>query len=596
MAMPNTFHKFLYLIGRRSRFRWLIVIGLAVVAGGLEMVGALLVFLVLAMVVDPGATLALPVIGELPGLETGDRRLVLLTTAGIAAFFVIRAAVRIGQTYLQQRVVHKAAAALSKRLVTGYLTMPYSFHLQRNSAELIRNANEIPPWLASQVFLPVVTIVAESILLVGLVIVLVVTSPLATGLALAFMAPTVYLLARVVQPRLKELGRLTHDMAYRALSTLQQSLGGVRDIKVLHKEIAFARQYGRSRDSMAHAQYQLGTTLELPRTLIESALLLFILAYFGFTISRGTAVSETLPVLGLFAYAGLRIQPSLQAIVRSFNNLKFATAALDNVYADLVMLDRADLQLPAQAALPLPFQNEIVLEGVGHRYAESDREAVLQVSLRIRRGDFVGICGPTGGGKTTLVDLVTGLLEPTSGVIWVDGQNIAEHMRRWQANLGVVPQDVFLMDDSLRRNIALGVGDDLIDDQAVDEAVRLAQLDDFVASLPGGLDTWVGEHGVRLSGGQRQRVAIARALYRRPDVLVFDEGTSALDNVTEAQLVEMLEHVRGERTIIVVAHRLSSVRACDYIVFVDGGNVIAVAPFSELIEMNSTFREMAART
>jgi ATP-binding cassette subfamily C protein len=596
--MSNTFHKLLYLIGRRRRFRWLIVIGLAVVAGGLEMVGALLVFLLLAMVVDPGASIALPVVGELPGLgsETGDRRLLLLTTAGIAAFFVLRAAVRIGQTYLQQRLVHKMGATLSKRLLSGYLGLPYAFHLQRNSAELIRNANDVPPWLASQVFLPVVTIVAESVLLIGLIIVLVVASPLATGLALAFMAPTVYLLGRVVQPRLKELGRLTHELAYRALSTMQQSLRGVRDIKVLGKEIVFARDYARSRDSMAHAQYQLGTAQEFPRTLIETALLLFILAYFGFTISRGTAVSETLPMLGLFAYAGLRIQPSLQAIVRSANSLKFGVAAVDNVYAELVMLDRADPQLSSEPIVPLPFQDEIALEGVGHRYAEADNEAVLQVNLRIKRGDFVGICGPTGGGKTTLVDLVTGLLEPTSGTIRVDGRDIAEHVQRWQANLGVVPQELFLMDDSLRRNIALGVPDDLIDEQAIDEAIRLGQLDVFVTSLPNGLDTQVGELGVRLSGGQRQRVAIARALYRRPGVLIFDEGTSALDNVTEAQLVEMLERVRGERTIMVVAHRLSSVRACDYIVFVDGGQVAAVAPFDELIEKNITFREMAART
>lgn len=594
--MPNTLQKLLYLIGRRRRFRWLIVIGLAVVAGGLEMVGALLVFLLLAMVVDPSANLALPLIGELPGLDTGDRRLVLLTTAGIAAFFIVRSVVRIGQTYLQQRLVHKAAARLSKRLATGYLAMPYSFHLHRNSAELMHNATQAAQALANQAFLPVVTVVAESVLLTGLIIVLVVTSPLATVLAVAFMAPTVYLLARVVQPRVKELGRLTHDMAYRALSTLQQSLGGLRDIKVLGKETAFARAFARTRDGMAQAQYQLGTALDLPRTLIETALLLFILAYFGFAVSRGTAVSETLPVLGLFAYAGLRIQPSLQAIVRSLNNLKFATAGLDSVYRDLVMLDHADLQLPSQPTPPLPFEEEIALEGVGHRYAEADSEAVLGVSLRIKRGDFVGICGPTGGGKTTLVDLITGLLEPTSGIIRVDGRNIAESMRRWQANLGVVPQNVFLMDDSLRRNIALGVPDDLVDEQAVRDAISLAQLDDFVASLPKGLDTRVGELGVRLSGGQRQRVAIARALYRRPGVLVFDEGTSALDNVTETQLVEMLERVRGERTIIVVAHRLSSVRACDYIVFVDGGHVTAVAPFSELIELNSTFREMAART
>ncbi|MGH8915787.1 MAG: ABC transporter transmembrane domain-containing protein, partial [Acidimicrobiia bacterium] len=384
--MPNTFQKFLYLIGRRRRFRWLIVIGLAVVAGGLEMVGALLVFLLLAMVVDPNASLALPVIGELPGLETGDRRLVLLTTASIGLFFIVRAAVRIGQTYLQQRLVHKASAALSKRLVTGYLAMPYSFHLHRNSADLIHNATHATQALANQGFLPVVTIIAESVLLAGLIIVLVVSSPVAAALAVAFMAPTVYLLGRVVQPRLKQMGRVTHQMNRQSLSTLQESLRGLRDIKILGKEFPFAREYAQTRDNTAHAQYQLGTIQELPRTLIETGLLLFILAYFGLAISRGSVAADTLPVLGLFAYAGLRLQPSLQAIIRSLNNLQFATAALDAVYADLVMLDQVDRQLPSEQPTSLPFRNEIALEGVGYSYAEADREAVQEVDLRIRRG------------------------------------------------------------------------------------------------------------------------------------------------------------------------------------------------------------------
>lgn len=596
--MPNAFRKFLYLIGRQRRWRWLVVIGLAVLAGILEILGALLVFLLLGMIADPEASLSLPLIGDLPNLrpESGDTRLLLLVTAGIGTFFIIRAGIRLGQAYLQHRIVQKAAARLSKRMVRGYLGLPYAAHLRRNSAELIRNGHEATRNLANHVFLPVVSIVAESILLAGLMVLLFVTAPLAAALALGFMGPTVYVLARVIQPRLERLGRLTHRMSYRALSTLQQSLRGLRDIKILGKEGAFSLHFGRSRDAMAIAQYQLGTLQELPRTLIETALLLFILAYFAFSLSQGAEATQTLPVLGLFAYVGLRMQPSLQTIVRGLNNLKFSAAALDDVYDDMVMLDREHDDHPDEACASMPFEDAIVLDGVGYTYAGTDHDAIHEVDLQIRRGDFVGICGSTGGGKTTLVDLITGLLEPTSGTIRVDGTDIAGDVRSWQANLGVVPQNVFLIDDTLRSNIALGVPDDQIDDEAVQEAVRMAQLQEFVETLPDQLDTLVGEHGVRLSGGQRQRVAIARSLYRRPSVLVMDEGTSALDNITEGHLVETLERVRGERTILVVAHRLSSVKDCDYIVFVDGGRIVAVAPYSELIETSSTFREMATKT
>lgn len=574
------------------------MVALAVVAGALEMAGALLVLLLMGMIADPEATHSLPIIGELPELSQArdDAQTLLWVSAGIGLFFIVRAGVRVGQVYLQNRLTSKAGAYLAKRMVRGYLNLPYEFHLQRNSAELIRNAHDAPRSLANQVFLPVVSITSETILLLGLVALLIVAAPLATGLALVFMVPTVFVLARVVQPRLKSRGRESHYLSYTSLSSLQQSLRGLRDIKLLGLEGVFTRDYGRSRDGMAHAHYLMNTAQELPRTLIETSLLLFILAYFGFTVSQGVGAAETLPVLGLFAYAGLRMQPSIQTIVRSSNNLKFSAAALDDVYDDLVMLDSRPTTHPQDPVQPLSFEREIVLDSVGYTYSEADRPALSQVSLRIENGDFVGVCGATGGGKTTLVDLITGLLKPSTGCIRVDGFDIGDHPRRWQENLGYVPQSVFLMDDTLRRNIAFGIPDENIEDTAVAEALSMAQLESFVATLPDGLDTRVGEQGIRLSGGQRQRVAVARALYRRPSVLIMDEGTSALDNLTETQLVNTLERVRGERTILVVAHRLSSVRSCDYIIFVDDGRVVAKAPFNELVETNSTFREMAAKT
>jgi ATP-binding cassette, subfamily B, bacterial PglK len=247
---------------------------------------------------------------------------------------------------------------------------------------------------------------------------------------------------------------------------------------------------------------------------------------------------------------------------------------------------------PATMA-PLAFDREIRLDKVTLRYEGANVEALTDINVTIRKGESIGIVGPTGGGKTTLVDVIVGLLEPTRGALLVDGVDIRDCPEAWQRNLGMVSQDPFLVDDTLRRNIALGLEQHVIDESRVLEVVRVAQLADVVAGLPEGLDTVVGERGVRLSGGQRQRVAIARALYRDPSVIVFDEGTSALDNATEAQLQRALEELRADRTLIAVAHRLSTVVDSDRILFVSGGRIADSGTYAELLERCSGFRQLA---
>ena len=365
-------------------------------------------------------------------------------------------------------------------------------------------------------------------------------------------------------------------MQLETLRHLQQSLHGIRDIKVLGQEGYFANRYGRSRHRLARAFYLRATLTELPHTIIELSLVGFILVFFGFTIWNGGGSDAAVPILGLFAYVGLRLQPSLQRIVSGLNEIKFSAAPLEDVYADLRLIET--LPRVTDGTTPLPFKDAIYVEDVCFQYEQTDRDALKTVNLTIRRGEQIGICGPTGGGKTTLVDIITGLLDPTSGRVAVDGHDLREHSRAWQRNLGVVPQTVFLIDDTMKRNIALGVADEDIDEVGLAEAVERGQLSDFVASLPDGLETAVGERGVRISGGQRQRIAIARALYRRPAVLIFDEGTSALDNATEAHVMGSMAFLRGKQTVILIAHRLSTVRNCDRVVFLEEGRVTGLGP------------------
>jgi ABC-type multidrug transport system fused ATPase/permease subunit len=328
----------------------------------------------------------------------------------------------------------------------------------------------------------------------------------------------------------------------------------------------------------------------IPRVGTETVFVVFIVGTLLVTQLAGGSPADKFPVLGLFAYSALRILPAVNRMLLSLTNLKSGQAALDIVHADLARLDA----FPAPVSEPaLGFESAIVLDGISFRYDAGTPDVLAGIDLVITKGSSVGLVGPSGGGKSTLIDVLVGLLEPTSGSVLVDGVDIRAHVAGWQANLGMVPQVVFLTDDSLRRNIAFGLPDDEIDDERVAAAVTMAQLDELVAGLPAGLDTSVAEAGVRLSGGQRQRVVIARALYREPAVLILDEGTSALDNLTEAQIIETLNRLKGRFTVIAVAHRLSSVQDCDQIVVVEGGRITDVGSYDELSRTSSEFRRMA---
>jgi ATP-binding cassette, subfamily B, bacterial PglK len=589
----DTFRKTFYLVGRDRPSRWVAIIVVAVFASGFEMLGALLVVLLLGLIASPGGDLDIPVVGDVRGWFGGveETTFLLGTAAVLAVFFLLRVLVQLGYNYAKNLMAHSAGARLSSRLAEGYLRLPYPFHLRRSSAELVRNAHQTVEDLSRDCFLPVIQVLAESIVVIGLLTVMVVIAPGATGLAIVFVGGAAMLLLKVVQPRLKRLGSTRQEMRKRTLGALQQSLYGIRDIKVLGGEAHFGRVYRRNRNRLARALCLRGTVTEMPRHIIETALVGFILLLFSFSIVTGVTTEQLLSTLGLFAYAGMRMSPSLQKIVSGLNNIRFSAAPVDQVYEDLLMVDR--MEVPEDDGRELNFRKGLVARDVSFAYEQVDKPALTDVNLVVRPGEVVGICGPTGGGKTTLTDLLIGLLPPTAGSVTVDGVDIQSALPAWFRKLGVVPQMVFLTDDTVRRNIALAVTDEEIDEEAVAEAVRLAQLEAFIEALPQGLDTEVGERGLRVSGGQRQRIAIARALYRRPAVLIFDEGTSALDNATEAGLISSLERLRGTHTILLVAHRLSTVRNCDKIVYIEQGHIAGVGTFEELRATNAGFRAMS---
>jgi ATP-binding cassette, subfamily B, bacterial PglK len=593
--MTDTVKKVFFLLRQESRVKWAAIVLVAVGVTGVEAVGALLVFLLLGLIAAPETPLGLPLLGDLRNLPVfaGRDDVAVWVAGAVVVFFLFRSVLVLGQLYMHDRLAHNAGARLAVRVLTAYLAMPYALHVRRNSSELIRNAYESVRSITSEIIIPSVRLISHTVLALGMVAVLFYAAPFATLAAVAFLGPVVLLLLRVIHPRLKKLGRGRQRMSKENLSLLQQSLHGIREVILFDRAEFFQKRFTKRQNATARITYLNRVAQEIPQLLIETVLVVFIAGFFIVSVTLQRSPESTLAVLGLFAYAALRLQPSLQKIVQSLNSIRFAGAAVDNVYDDLVAVERiVSHEAAGDEALRLGSDGppEIRLEGVGFHYDPDGTPVLRSVDLTIPPGESIGIVGPTGGGKSTLLDVITGLLYASEGRLLINGVDIRTCTKAWQRCLGVVPQTIFLIDDTVRRNIALGVPDRDIDEERIAQAVVLAQLSSFLEDLPDGLDTMVGERGVRMSGGQRQRVAIARAVYRDPPVLIFDEGTSALDNLTEAEFMAALDRLSGDRTLITVAHRLTTVLRCDRIVIVEAGRIVDSGTYGELLARNPGFR------
>lgn len=583
------------IIPRGQRWPWAVAIASSIVTATTESVAAVSIVLLMDVLTTGGTTAStVPFVGDitrlLPSSDTATNLRLLAVAIGL--FFVLKAGLLTLHNYIQSRVVHQTGARLSANLFTGYLRMPYSFHLTRNSSELLRNASWSSDELVVNYLGPFSRVISESILLIFLLGVLVVTAPIATLIAVIAMAPVAAIILWFVRPRIARLGKRTERHVNESLKAIQQGLHGIRDVKLLGRESFFGEEHRNIRQRLSRSRYLEPVLSESPRILIETLLVLLILIFVGVGSGASALAGSSMSLLALFGYAGLRMMPAIGKIVSATNRLRYGSAVASTVAADLDMFDTSVLDVSESGSTDRPhgLTDRIQAEHVSFSYGG---DVVLDdIDLSIHRGESIGIVGSTGAGKSTLLDIILGLLVPTSGRVLVDGVDLQEIRASWQASIGFVPQTIYIVDDSLRRNIAYGVPDDEIDEAAVDEAVARASIRTMVDALPDGLDTIVGDRGLRLSGGQRQRVAIARALYRNPSVIVLDEGTASLDNVTEAEILNALELLRGQRTLIAVAHRLTTVRKCDRIVVLEHGSVVDIGSFDELRRRSPVFRQL----
>ncbi len=557
-----------------QRIKWLGLIGLSLLVAGAEMVTAYLIFRVLDAATSPAATDA--TVSLVFGLEVSLTP--LLVIAGVA--FVLRGLLGMLYAFTQARVVQSAGAAVSTLIHRRYLQAPYRFHLERSSSESIRTVLWSVDAATLNALNPLVTIVTQSLVMATLVGLLIAIAPALSLATIVVLAAALAVILVVVQPRLGRLGKLSEDTVKSLLGSVRDSFDSVRDIKAYRAESYFDAQFRRHRNVLARLRTHKALLEEVPSTGLEFVVVIGLLIVVG--LAQGETFGDFIPVIGAFAYATLRIMPSLTKVVAAVNRLKFGNEAVRNVRNDLrsaVPAERPDTA-GDQVDQSL-FAHTLELDDISFTYPGSDRRALDRVSLDVRRGEMFAVVGESGSGKSTLVDVILGLLEPDSGRILLDG---AESLPAgWHQHVGVVSQSVVLLDASLRDNVAFGAGR-RADDERVLRALEQAQLGDWLAALPDGLDTMVGESGKLLSGGERQRVAIARSLYREPDLLILDEATSALDSATEAAVIDSLWSLSDYLTTIIVSHRAAPIRAATRVALMEAARIVAVGNYDEVFD------------
>lgn len=507
--------------------------------------------------------------------------------------------IKVAGNYLVLRYVSMREYSISARLIEAYLGYPYSWFLDKNSAQTTRRILASVTEVILKVMVPLASLFGSISLILFLVALLLVADPLVALLAGGVLTFAYLLVYMAVQRRLSRLGEQLLTSNRTRFEVAQEAFAGIKEMKVMGLEQVYAARFREPARLSAKARASTQTLGTVPRYLIEGlAFATMVLMLFLMVDRAGGDFNAAVPTISLFAVAALRMLPALQNSYYWLTQIRSGQAALNDLHQEYVDARAAFTHLPTQGRGRTDLTRSLELRDLTFRY-DPDRPPVVDgLSLTVKAGDTIGIVGGTGAGKTTLIDLLLGLLQQDSGEIVVDGKPLQPgDVRSWQRAIGYVPQTIFLADSTLAANIAYGLPTDRIDMQAVEAAARLACLHDFVMSdLPEGYQTRVGERGVRLSGGQRQRIGIARALYTNPSLLVLDEATSALDNLTEQAVMNAVHAIGRTKTIIMIAHRLSTVQACDCIHLLEKGKVVASGTFDELVESSPKFRLMATRS
>ena len=593
-ALPNLLIRLWSHLSRRRQYQFVMLTGLMLVSAFAEVVslGAVLPFL--GILVAPDRVFNHPIVADIAqvwGITSADQLLLPLTVA-FAAAALTAGAIRVFLLWISNRLAFASGADLGIDVYRRTLYQPYSTHVARNSSEVVSGMTRKIDGVVFGVLVPLLTMVSSGVLLVVITIALFVIDPIVASVAAVGFGTSYGLITWVSRRRLnRNSQRIAHEQT-QVVKALQEGLGGIRDVLLDGTQQAYCDIYRDADHPLRRAQSSNIFISITPRYIMESLGMVLIAALAYVLSGQVGGIATVLPMLGALALGAQRLLPALQHVYYSWAMIAGSHASLDDIIALLDQpLPEEKQQLPPK---PLPFKNAIRFEAVRYRYTSDGPWVLEDLNLTIPMGARVGFVGSTGSGKSTALDLLMGLLMPTDGKLLVDGQPLnGNRVRAWQQTIAHVPQTIYLADASIAENIAFGVPFETIDMDRVQQVASQAQIADFIESGPDGYNALVGERGIFLSGGQRQRIGIARALYKKANVLVFDEATSALDNATEQSVMDAIEGLSSELTILFIAHRLTTIQRCDIIVELQNGKVVAQGNYEQLLDHSPTFRKMA---
>lgn len=584
------------LLSAQERKKAALLLVMILIMAGLDVMGVASILPFIAILTNPDLVYENPILNywyTKLGFATSQD---FLFFSGIIFFIFLVASLifKALTTYGQLHFSLLREFTIGRRLMEGYLSQPYTWFLGRNSSELGKNIISEVQTVVNSAIIPIMTIIAQGTVSVAILLVLIIVNPKLALIVGATLAVGYGVILKLTRSSLQRMGRertLSNTMRFMALN---ECFGSIKEVKIYGLESVFINKFSKPAKTLAKQVASSQVVAILPRFFLEiiafGGLLLVVL----YLMSQEENVQTILPIIALYAFAGYRLMPALQQIYSALTQLSFAETALDGLYSDIVEFKKSEHKALSGEGYGL--RDCIELKDISFHYPGFDQKALKKINLTIPACKTIGIVGSTGSGKTTIVDLIMGLLEPQEGELLVDGQIISDgNVSRWQRSIGYVPQQIYLSDDTIAANIAFGSDANKIDQGAVERAAKIANLHEFVVKeLPEKYQTSVGERGVRLSGGQRQRIGIARALYHNPQVLILDEATSALDNLTEKAVMDAVHNLGHEITIIMIAHRLSTVEKCDIIFLLDKGELKGKGTFEELSTQNDIFQKMSS--
>jgi ATP-binding cassette, subfamily B, bacterial PglK len=587
----QTFKKLLFLLTPLERKRAGLLLIMILIMSLLDMAGVASILPFMAVLTNPGLIETNFILNSMFkassifGVEN-NKQFIFALGALVFSLLIISLTFKALTSYAQVRFVQMREYTIGKRLIESYLHQPYSWFLSRHSADLGKTILSEVQQLISDGMTPLMELIAKGMVTITLITLLIIVDPILT-LIVGLSLSTAYLIIfYFVSKYLNQSGskRLINNQL--RFTTVNEAFGAAKEVKIGGLEQAYIKRFSNAAQIYARVQASQRVIAQLPRFILEGIAFGGILLMILYSMSQTGNFNSALPIISLYVFAGYRLMPAVQQIYEAFTQLTFITPSLDKLYDDLKNLKPFNENQDQDI---LPFNKSIILKNIHYNYPNASRTILKDISLNISAKSTVGLVGATGSGKTTTVDIILGLLEPQKGTLEIDGKIIRkQNSRSWQRSIGYVPQQIFLADDTIAANIAFGLEPKEINQEAVEKASNIANLHEFVIDeLPKKYQTTIGERGVRLSGGQRQRIGIARALYHNPQLLILDEATSALDNQTEKAVMDAIDNLDKNITIIQIAHRLNTLKKCDKIFLLEKGELKKDAKYDELINASA---------